>query len=364
MSSTRFATDENPAISLDQLPAAASALFADPLAGPGVASLYDSAAWYRLIEQTALPQNASPHYLTLTANGEPCAIMPLLRGARGKLSSLTTPYSCAHRPLLHDGRIDPEQAGALAARRLRGTQGVRLEAIDAQWPDLAAFCAGLRRGGLVLLRFGHFGNWREAVPDGRFETYLAGRDGALRETIRRRSARLLRQSGVRLEMLRDPSTLSPGIDAFEAVYARSWKRAEPFPLFNAGMMRLCAQLGMLRLAIMWRGTGPIAVQYWIVANGTASVLKLAHDTAEDRASPGTVLSAWAIQQIMADGPITTLDFGRGDDPYKQQWASTRRPHIGIMAANPRHPTGLLLIARHQAGRLRAHLLDHIRPRAG
>ncbi len=359
MSTTPCATDLRVAAAVDQLPQAALDLFADPHQGPGVAAFYDSAPWYRLIEQTALPSRAQPHHLTLWQLGQPVALLPMLRLQDGSLSSLTTPYSCAHRPLLSHNAIPAEQAGLLAARAVRGCKGLRLEAIDARWPDLASFCAGLRQGGLVLLRFGHFGNWCEAVPDGSFASYLAGRDGALRETIRRRTNRLLREEGVRLEMLADGPDLARGIAAFETVYAKSWKRAEPYPAFNQAMIRLCAQLGLLRLAVLWRCDVPVAVQYWIVANGTASVLKLAHDMAEDRASPGTVLSAWAIRQMMEHEKITLLDFGRGDDPYKRQWASTRNPHIGIMAANPRHPSGALLIARHMAGRLRHWLREDV-----
>ena len=46
--------------------------------------------------------------------------------------------------------------------------------------------AGARAGGLVPLRFDHFGNWREELAGRDWAAYLASRPGALRETIRRR----------------------------------------------------------------------------------------------------------------------------------------------------------------------------------
>ena len=52
----------------------------------------------------------------------------------------------------------------------------------------------------------------------------------------------------------------------------------------------------------------------MVVAGTATVLKLAHDKAFDRASPGTVLTGFAIRTLMENDGIGMLDFGRGDDP--------------------------------------------------
>jgi hypothetical protein len=36
-----------------------------------------------------------------------------------------------------------------------------------------------------------------------------------------------------------------------------------------------------------------------------------------------------------------IDYGSGDDVYKQDWMSTRRLRVGIEAFDRRHPLGLL-----------------------
>jgi len=88
-----------------------------------------------------------------------------------------------------------------------------------------------------------------------------------------------------------------------------------------------------------------------VRAATATVLKLAYDEAEKTSSPGTVLTGLAIQDLMSHDRVTRLDFGRGDDIYKRDWTNTRHQRVGVILANPRHPRGLLAIARHHAGRL-------------
>jgi hypothetical protein len=278
--------------------------------------------------------------------------------ADGSWQSLTTPYSCLWRPLARPGldKVGLVLAGRALARHCRS--GVRLEAMDAEWPGLEGLLRGVRLGGLHALRFAHFGNWHERLPTDGWGAYLAGRDGALRETIRRKTARALSDKNIGIELFRFLENIDRGVTAFEDVYARSWKEPEPYPGFNAGFMRVAAGLGILRLGVMWQDGRAIAAQYWVVTGGTASVLKLAHDEAARRHSPGTVLTAWMIKELLADDGIVELDFGRGDDPYKQGWASLRRERVGFMLASPLRPAGLVAIATHWLGALRRALRNH------
>ena len=319
------------------------------LGGPGLEGFYATADWYRLVLQAALPTDAQPCFVIARINARPEALLALQRLADGTLQSLTTPYSCAWQPAL---KIEPSAIGTAVAKFCRTTTSLRLEALDPAWPHLQPFCDGMRRGGFIPLRFDHFGNWHETVEGQNWPTYLAAREGTLRETIRRRTARAGRDPAVRLELLQTAAEIPPGIAAFETVYARSWKRPEPYPNFNAGLIRMAAATGALRLGLMWHADTPIAVQLWIVVDGAASVLKLAHDEDHRALSPGTVLTAWMIRRLLDVEHVRTLDFGRGDDPYKQGWAGQRRQRIGILFANLRRPAGLSLLARHLAGTVR------------
>ena len=59
-----------------------------------------------------------------------------------------------------------------------------------------------------------------------------------------------------------------------------------------------------------------------------------------------------IEAILSEGGIERLDFGRGDDPYKQLWASRRAQRIGVVLACPWRPAGAAALARHAAGVVR------------
>ncbi len=267
------------------------------------------------------------------------------------MSGLTSPYTCLYRPLLAADLTESELTliGRSLAEQRALRKGLRLEALDAEASCWTALCTGFRKAGLLVLKFEHFGNWHENVTGQNWSGYLAARPGALRETLRRRSAKLLADPAIGVEVLTQACEVGPGIEAFEAIYRRSWKQPEPYPDFNAACIRMAAQQGVLRLAVLRRDDEPIAVQLWVVLAGKAQVLKLAHDEAHRANSPGTVLTGWLMSKLFESGPLSEIDFGRGDDAYKKAWASQRRARFGMVLANPMTSRGLLQSTRHAAG---------------
>jgi CelD/BcsL family acetyltransferase involved in cellulose biosynthesis len=216
---------------------------------------------------------------------------------------------------------------------------------------------GFRAAGLVASRYDHFGNWHQDLAGLDWPAYLALRPGALRETIRRRGRAAAKDPTVRIEVVRGSDRLDAALAAYETVYAKSWKEPEPYPRFNDMLLPRLAELGVMRLCVMWQGDAPLAAQYWTVRGGVATVLKLAHDDAARALSPGTILTAHMIKTLMEEDGVHALDFGRGDDPYKQSWTDVRRQRVGVVLINPRRPAGLMELARHGAGLLRRMVRD-------
>jgi hypothetical protein len=313
------------------------------LAPPGAGDVFAGRAFLDSVLRAAIPEGATP--LLAEAGG---VLLTLMRGRDGGLGSLTTPYTLAWRPLLAEAA--PREAGRALGRLLRG-QTVRLEALDPEAPGLAAFRAGLSEARLIALPFAHFGNWHEALPaDTRWSAYLAARPPTLRTTITRKLHRAARDFTFESASAPGPA-LEAGIVAYEAVRAGSWKPEEPHPDFDATLMRAMAALGALRFGVLRDKAGaPVAAQYWVVDGGRAWVLKLSHLESAKATSPGTALTAMMIRTLLDEDGVRELDFGRGDDEYKKLWVAHRRQRIGLLLADPLHPTGLAAIARHLAGR--------------
>jgi len=303
----------------------------------GRENLFTSRPWFEAFLAAGLELHAKPVFLTLSGPDGPRALLPCQRTAKGDpaVSSLTSFYSCDYRPLIATGDNAAFDLGRAVAERLSEVAVFSFDSLDTGWPQLDPFLKGLARPGRVLLRYAHFGRWWEDVRGQSFDAYLADRDGALREVVRRKTARLQRE-GATLTMTGagSPATeTEAGIADYETVYAASWKEAEPFPDFQPTLMRKLAEAGWLRLALLHLDGRPIAAQLWTLVGGTATVLKLAHDRQFDKQSPGTVLTAFAIRSLMEEGRIERLDFGRGDDPYKRGWARNRTAHIGVRSVS-------------------------------
>ncbi len=322
--------------------------------------IFGCAAWWDVVLGNAMPADGRAAFVVARVNGQASAVVPMLSRA-GHTSSLTTPYTCEYAPAL-----GPDPLAALAAfgRHCRRFGAVRLDAIPAEWAGLPALEQGVRQAGLRPLRFNHFGNWSEDVSGLTWDTYLRTRQGALRETIRRRSRKAAAQPDAGFDLFTGSDRTEHAVAMFEAVYARSWKEPEPFPAFNAALMRSLAASGHLRFGVWSLGATPVAVQVWVVRDGRAIVLKLAHDEAFKALSPSTVLTALMLRHLLDHEHVTRIDFGRGDDDYKKGWATERRQRIGLLLANPWHPVGLAALLRHQAGRLRTRLATKYPAAAG
>jgi hypothetical protein len=340
--------------SLDALPDGCDVLFA---AG-GRHSFFCTGSWWRVSIEHALPAGAAPCLAVYAEQGRPLVLFPLQTQDHGRgLKSLTSFYTCLWQPLIHP-QADAAvlwRAGQAFGRFCRGWPTVCVEALDADLPGLPALLAGLRAAGLLLHRFDHFGNWHQKVAGWSWPDYLVSRPGPLRETIRRKLRKNERDAALGFQLITAPADTEAGIAAYEDVYRRSWKEPEPFPRFNPALMRAAAAAGALRLGVLRHAGAPVAAQYWIVANGHAAVLKLAHDEALKALSPGTLLTALMIRHLLEQDRAIELDFGRGDDPYKQLWVGERRQRVGYVLMNPRRAGGLLYLGRHLLGRMRRAL---------
>ncbi len=319
----------------------------------GLASVFEAAArrsffalpgWYDLMARHGVSAATETRLYSDERPGSAAALaLQVVAGPGGRrLASLTNAYSVEHGILAAPADIATGLGailGEILGERPRWDV-IALDELDARDPCYDAAVSALRRAGLfVECRF-HSGTWYEETAGMSFADYLAGRPSALRNTWRRKRRRLEAGDQLKTAFYAGPAGIERAIADYQAIYARSWKPAEAFPDFIPALIRLAAGEGALRLGIASLDGVPAAVQFWIVWHGRAVIYKLAHDTRFDEFSLGTLLTMELIERVLADDRPYEINFGRGDDPYKQSWLPKRRERWGIVAANPRTRLGL------------------------
>lgn len=335
---------------LDELPPNYRELFE-----PGEALAIDlGMPWHRNFVATVFPGD-EVRFIAAEVAGKPVALLPIRLSGAGsgrvrEVVSLTNYYSWLYAPL--GASPSPEAFAAMfdwISRRFAPLDAIRLAPLDPTAPSFAALEDGLRQAGWRPFRYFCFGNWHLDAAGNTWSGYLASRAGEMRSTIKRKGKRFAAEGGT-LEMVVGGDRVEEAIDAYQTVYAASWKKPEPYPDFIPGLVRTAAAEGWLRLGIARLNGVPIAAQIWLVAHGTANIFKLAYDEKHSVYSSGTLLTALLMQHVMDVDRVTSVDFLCGDDAYKPQWMSARRERWGIVAYNPRSGPGFVGFAREAAGR--------------
>jgi hypothetical protein len=355
---------------LEALPSDVVRLFDDA----GRDDVFASLAWFKVLAQTAMPAGTAPLVAVLDDASGPLAALALARRAAGvhmagarEIESLATIYTCAFAPVFRDGVDRADVALRLAqalAAGLRPYDLLDLHSLAADDAATAGLTRGLRAGGLPTQPYFHFGNWYERVAGDSFESYMARRPPALRNTIQRKRRKLERDAKFVLKIFAEPDELGGAIAAYETVYAASWKNAEPYPEFAGQLVRALGGAGSVRLGLALLDGVPIAAQIWLLSRTRATIFKLAHDERHASLSAGSILTAHLMRHVIESGQVQEIDFGRGDDEYKKSWLAQRREYHGMIACNPRTLRGAAAALRHVVlARLRSRLRRNAVPAA-
>ncbi|WP_298825143.1 GNAT family N-acetyltransferase [uncultured Piscinibacter sp.] len=316
---------------------------------------FGSSVWLRHFADQIVDDSLMEAIVVQHGSGAELSLMPLSRDPAKPwlLRGLCNYYSSLHS-LLYTMRSDRADAANALARQLRhdhpGCAVLQLSPLSAEDRDTALVRAALARSGWYIKQFFVFGNWYLPCEGMSFDTYMKGRDSQLYNTWTRKSKKFKADGTgeARLQVVTLPDEVDAAMDAYETVYAKSWKKPEPYPDFVRGWARACAQEGWLRLGVAWIGDVPIAAQFWFTIDRRAYIFKLAYDEAFNKFSAGTVLTAHLMRQALDEDRVVEVDYLTGDDPYKKSWMSHRRERIGLLACNLRSACGLAHAARETA----------------
>jgi CelD/BcsL family acetyltransferase involved in cellulose biosynthesis len=351
--------------SLQELPASALRL----LASAEHRSVQLGSPWLQALEsnvfapiRAAESKPPQPLYAVLIQGEEALAVWPLAvrPSAPPQLEALANYYCAFTGPVLQPW-CKPKQLLALVQhlqRTVPQAHTLRLQPLDPNHHTTHTLRKALRLAGYGLFAFFAFHNWVWCgQPD--WKGYFASRSANLRSNVRRANKRL-HEAGGRIEIIHKPSDVARGMAAYEAVYAQSWKQAEPCPMFFRNVATAFAERGQLRLGLAWLGDKVIAAQFWTVAHGVAEIHKLAYDEAHKALGAGTALSAALFERVLDVDRAHTIDYLIGDDPYKALWMDQRRQRWGFLAGRVVRPRGALVVAEQVIRRTGKRLLAGFR----
>ena len=317
-------------------------------------TLEASAAWYQNLWQQVFRGRVPARLWVLRSTSRVLAVLPLL--AEGtpisrRLSAMTNYYTALFVPAL--ARHTTARQLAYLLQHLRAHHAplgqLVFEPLDPSADACHQLQAALRLAGFVCHRYHRFSNWYLPSP-GSFAAYLKDRSANLRSRIKRK-IKGLADAGGEVEVITQVAEIDRAMAAYWTVYRASWKQGEPYPAFIDGLAQWAAEAGALRLGVVWLKGQPIAAQLWLVAAGRAEIFKVAYDQAHKDLSPGTVLTAALLAQVLDRDAVQEVDFLIGDDVYKRDWMSHRRERWGLVAYNPLCLSGLSGLTRMVAGRM-------------
>ncbi len=345
--------------SLAALPEKYEALFAENAAE----SFFLSLPWFRNFCATALDPGDELRVFAAEGadvGGTPLAAL-LTRSRRGSswqiapraLHSLTNFYASFYAPLLSHSHPSPAALETLV--RAICADKPAWDAVDLKWLDAGApvfdkLQRAFRAAGMVVQTYFSAGNWYFPANGMSFREYWEGLRSSVRNIAKSKNKKIERSGRARLEIIAGPNGLESAIEAYERVYASSWKVPEPYPTFIPGLIRTSAEQGWLRLGIVRVDGEPAAAQIWIVNSGKAAIYKIAYDRRFADLSVGSFLTTRMMEHVLDVDRVHEVDYLTGDDKYKQDWMTHRRERWGILAMNPRTPRGAMAIARHVGGR--------------
>lgn len=179
-----------------------------------------------------------------------------------------------------------------------------------------------------------FGDWYQDDIGCSGDAYLLRLPEKMRKDINYCKRRLEREGNLEIKIITLNDDLDHYMDLYYDVYSRSWQQQEKIgPTFHRDLASMAVNRGWLRLGFLFYNGIPLATQYWLVANGTAFILKTVYDQNYKKHSPGKILTAEMFKYVIDIDKVTTIDYVQGDEGYKKDWTPKRRERKGILVYN-------------------------------
>lgn len=318
---------------------------------PAQPCFFKSIDWFRCLHATSLPDSDKPRVYVLEDPSSKTSAMLVCVAPENlrRLSSMTNFYTVEYglsAPAC--GSSNSDSLGKLIEFIAHDTP--RLETVELRYLTGGDQVKNLWRRHFKKQHFSpeiyfQYENWYLRVDGQNFDKYYANRPSRLRNTIKRKEKKLVKQHKVDVVIYQDAGDdLTGAIDDYVSIYNQSWKSAEPHPAFIPAFLEQTARLGVLRLGILYIDGRAAATQIWITTVEKSTIYKLAYLSEYASYSPGSILSRDMFRHAIDVDKVCEVDYGVGSEKYKVEWMSDVREIWGIKAANLRTPRGVAVAA--------------------
>lgn len=316
----------------------ADAPLAALLSAPVAAAPFDRLQWW----QGLVGECGFFPVIAVARQGDARAVLPMYRVKR-RLEALANWYNFSLRQIVSGGADRAAMLTELADDLQGQAPHIVLSPLPDEQGETAELAAAFRRAGWLVFREACDVNHVLPLAGRSYAEYMAARPGPLRTTMKRKAGKV----EVIIETRFNPESWQ----AYEAIYAQSWKPSEGSPAFLRRFAEEEGAAGRLRLGIARADGKPVAAQFWTVEGGTAYIHKLAHLEEAKPLSPGTSLSAALFEHVIDRDGVSLVDFGTGDDGYKRDWMEEVRPRYRLEMFRPGWPGNWPAIAKAYLRRL-------------
>jgi len=172
-------------------------------------------------------------------------------------------------------------------------------------------------------------NWRIDLP-GSFDAYLSKWSGSTRRTLQYKVRRMEKacRGALRVERITERAQLPSFLAQAERISKQSWQGRQLGQIICASehgpKLEVCANRGWLRSYVLLNGDEPISFVLGYQESGIFYHDQCGYDPVWAAHHPGTTLLYRLIEDLFAWNRPEILDFGLGDNQYKQVFGNSVR----------------------------------------
>ncbi|WP_286270987.1 GNAT family N-acetyltransferase [Thalassotalea hakodatensis] len=177
------------------------------------------------------------------------------------------------------------------------------------------------------------------------EAYFSARPSRLKNTLKRKNKQLTKHN-YRFQIAQDPTSVKQMFTDYQAIYQQSWKGQEFSDDFILATCLSAQAQQKLCFATLYIDDTPAASQIWFTQQDQVSIFKLAYDPQFSSLSVGSLLSEYMTKHVLRHCGMRHIEFGMGDERYKQDWMSEKQYRYRYLVFNTKSIIGILAWLRY------------------